>query len=88
MIVQELTQRLRSIAMKDKEGLPQYVGYFENWILAESVRNISYKGGSILADGRWVLANPQLTSWYDPDNGHLCAVDNGTLFQVVQGYPA
>lgn len=83
-IIQQFTERLRNIAINDHKDHPQYANHFDNWILAnaKTKKVISYKGGSRLANGRWVLASPGLLNWYDPDNGHICVVDSGVLVKV------
>lgn len=83
-IIQQMTERLRRIAINDHLDYPQYNGQFDNWILANCVskKTHNYKGGSCLVKGRWVLASPDLTEWYDPDNGHICKIDSGVLKAV------
>lgn len=78
----QLTQRLRRMAIADHAEYPQYEGLFDDWVVARAVRRVKYKGGSSLHRGRWVLASPQLDTWYDPDTGHLCHVVAGHLDRV------
>ncbi len=83
-IIQQMTERLRNIARTDHKDHRQYDGYFDGWVLANSVSKQlhKYKGGSRLAHGRWVLASPDLRNWYDPDNGHICGIEPGALTKV------
>lgn len=83
-IIQQLAERLRNIAINDHKQYPQYANHFDNWVLANAntERVLKYKGGSRLVDGRWVLASPDLTNWYDPDTGNICVVDAGVLVKV------
>lgn len=82
--IQAWTERLRNIARLDHKEHRQYDGYFDKWVLAQAdtKKVLKYKGGSRLSDGRWVLAAPDLHNWYDPDNGHICAVLSGVLRPV------
>jgi len=83
-IIQQQTERLRNIAKTDHKDHRQYDGYFDGWVLAQgnTKKVLKYKGGSRLAQGRWVLASPDLRNWFDPDNGHVCGVDAGELTKV------
>lgn len=73
----KLLSRLLTMAIADHAAYWQYDGYFTGWILAESQVDCRYRGGSSLSVGRWVLASPDLLSWYDPDNGNICGVAKG-----------
>lgn len=77
-------ERLKTVATMCHAEWPQYRGYFDNWVLARATKTIRYKGASILAEGRYVLAHPSLTSWYDPDANCECVVYPNTLRLIAE----
>ena len=82
-LYKQWADRLRKIAIEDHKNYPQYNNYYDFWVLAEGRRTMKYTGGSVLCKKRIVLANPELTAWYDPDTGHECGVNDGDLYPLV-----
>jgi hypothetical protein len=76
---EQATTRLRRMAEDDHAPYPQYAAHFDLWVLTIACVSAKYKGGSHLTKGRIVLASPDMTTWYDPDTGHLCGVSAGVL---------
>lgn len=74
-----MRQRMIEYANSLRRKYPQYLNYYDEWIICKAKRTVRYKGGAVLCRGRLVLADPSLSTWFDPDTGNDCAVEIGTL---------
>ncbi len=79
----KIRERLIAYATQVKAQYPQYANFYDNYILARATRTVRYKGGAVLARGRFVIADPKLDLWFDPDTTNDCQAEKGILVKAT-----
>lgn len=78
-LVEKTRKRLIQFAKLTYAEHRQYDGYFDNWVVAKATSSYRYKGGTVVAPDRWLLASPDLATFFDPDTGHCCSMLSSPL---------
>lgn len=64
----DLKERLVAEAAENLAGLPQYVGFHDDWVVARIKRNLRSRGAPIATKGEFVLLDPDsVTTPEHPD---------------------
>jgi hypothetical protein len=74
------TTALREQADARYAKYPQYVGYFDGWVLVEVKTLVRYKGGNLPAGLTIGTVRPDGTvSVLNPTNNHVCITPAGSV---------